>query len=406
MAHLLERMLFLRTKSGKDVKKELTDHGAQWNGTTSDDRTNYFETVTASDDNLRWAIGLEADRMVNLRMEKQLLDTAMTVVRNEFEAGENNPFQVLNQRVANAAYTAHSYGRSTIGNRSDIERVPIERLDAFYQKHYQPDNAVPLIAGQFDESKALALVTQTIGAIPRPQRKLEPPYTVEPTQDGERQITLRRVGDNKAIMVVYHTPAATHPDSAALEVLATLLGDQPSGRLYKALVDNKKAVVASMNHQEAHDPGVMQAVAILQIDQSIDEARQTLLNTVEGFASEPPSKEEVERGKVRLLKQFDLNLNNSERIGLFLSEYEAAGDWRLYFHSRDQIRNVTEQDVVRVAKAYLKESNRTLGQFIPTRTPDRAEISAAPNAATVLKDYSVVCWVRIFYLSPLRLLFV
>jgi zinc protease len=388
MAHLLEHMLFLRTKSGRDVKKELTDHGAQWNGTTSDDRTNYFETVTASDDNLRWAIGLEAERMVNMRMEKQLLDTEMTVVRNEFEASENNPFQVLNQRVANAAYTAHSYGRSTIGNRSDIERVPIERLDAFYQKNYQPDNAVLLIAGQFDESKALALVAQTLGAIPRPQRKLEPTYTVEPTQDGERQITLRRVGDNKAIMVVYHTPAAVHPDNAALEVLATILGDQPSGRLYKALVDNKKAVVAAVNHQEAHDPGVIQAVAILQIDQSIDEARQALLNTVEGFANEPPSKEEVERGKARLLKQFDLNLNNSERIGLFLSEYEASGDWRLLFHSRDQIKKVTEQDVVRVAKAYLKESNRTLGQFIPTKTPDRAEISAAPSVATVLKDYA------------------
>jgi zinc protease len=388
MAHLLEHMLFLRTKSGTDVKKDLTDHGAQWNGTTSDDRTNYFEIITASDDNLRWAIRLEAERMVSMRMEKQLLDTEMTVVRNEFELNENNPFGVLYQRVANAAFTAHSYGRSTIGNRSDIEHVPIERLDQFYRKYYQPDNAVLLIAGQFDESKALAYVAQAFGAIPRPQRKLEPTYTVEPTQDGERQVTLRRVGDNKAIMMAYHTPAAVHPDNAALEVLASILGDQPSGRLYKALVDNKKAVVAGMNHRESHDPGLIQAVVILQKDQSIDDARETLLKTVEGFTSEPPSKEEVERSKARLLKQFDLNLNNSERIGLFLSEYEASGDWRLYFHSRDQIKNVTEQDVIRVAKAYLKESNRTLGQFIPTKTPDRAEVPAAPSVATVLKDYT------------------
>jgi zinc protease len=370
------------------VKKDLTDHGAQWNGTTSDDRTNYFEIITASDDNLRWAIRLEAERMVSMRMEKQLLDTEMTVVRNEFELNENNPFGVLYQRVANAAFTAHSYGRSTIGNRSDIEHVPIERLDQFYRKYYQPDNAVLLIAGQFDESKALAYVAQAFGAIPRPQRKLEPTYTVEPTQDGERQVTLRRVGDNKAIMMAYHTPAAVHPDNAALEVLASILGDQPSGRLYKALVDNKKAVVAGMNHRESHDPGLIQAVVILQKDQSIDDARETLLKTVEGFTSEPPSKEEVERSKARLLKQFDLNLNNSERIGLFLSEYEASGDWRLYFHSRDQIKNVTEQDVIRVAKAYLKESNRTLGQFVPTKTPDRAEVPAAPNVATVLKDYT------------------
>jgi len=388
MAHLLEHMLFLRTKDGRDVKKDLTDHGAQWNGTTSDDRTNYFEIVTAGDDNLRWAIGLEAERMVNMRMEKQLLDTEMTVVRNEFEASENNPFGVLYRRVRSAAFTAHNYGRSTIGNRSDIEHVPIEALAAFYTKYYQPDNAVLLLAGQFDESKALAMVAQTLGAIPRPQRQLAPSYTVEPTQDGERQVTLRRVGDNKAIMVAYHTPAAAHPDNGALEVLAGILGDQPSGRLYKALVDNKKAVVAAMNHQEAHDPGVIQATAILQVDQSIDEARQTLLKTVEGVVSEPPSKEEVERAKARLLKQFDLNLNNSERIGLILSEYEASGDWRLYFYSRDQIKKVTEQDVLRVAKAYLKESNRTLGEFIPTKTPDRAEVPAAPEVAAVLKNYT------------------
>jgi len=388
MAHLLEHMLFLRTQGGKDVKKDLTDHGAQWNGTTSYDRTNYYETVTAGDDNLRWAIALEADRMVNMRMEKALLDTEMTVVRNEYEAGENNPFGILNKRVLEAAYTFHNYGKSTIGNKSDIENVPIERLAAFYQKYYQPDNAVLAIAGQLDESKALAWVAQYVGAIPRPQRKLEKTYTVEPTQDGERSVTLRRVGDNKAVMALYHTPATTHPDNAALEVLETIFGDQPSGRLYKALVDNKKAVMTGMYHAELHDPGFILAMAILQVDQSLDDARQLLLKTVEDFVKEPPSKDEVERAKTRILKEFDLDLANSERIGLILTEFSAAGDWRLLFHTRDEIKNVTPDDVVRVAKAYLKESNRTLGEFIPTKTPDRAEIPAAPDAADLLKNYT------------------
>ena len=139
MAHLLEHMVFKQTKAGRDVIKELTDHGANFNGSTSDDRTNYFETVTATDENLRWAIGLEADRMVNMRIEKALLDTEMTVVRNEFEAGENNPANILYQRVLGAAYTAHNYGKSTIGNRSDIENVPIERLAAFYRKYYRSE---------------------------------------------------------------------------------------------------------------------------------------------------------------------------------------------------------------------------------------------------------------------------
>ena len=387
MAHLLEHMLFKTTKGGRDVKKDLTDHGAQWNGTTSWDRTNYFEIVNASDDNLKWALGLEADRMVNIRMEKAILDTEMTVVRNEFEMGENNPMGILFQRTLEAAYTFHNYGKSPIGNRSDIEHVPIESLAAFYQRYYQPDDAILTIAGQFDESKALAYAVATVGAIPRPSRKLNPTYTVEPTQDGERSVTLRRVGDTQFLMSVYHIPAATHPDNAPLNVLGEILGDNPSGRLYKALVDNKKAVAEFANAEDMHDPGFFMVEAVLRQDQSLEEARQVVLKTLENFAAEPPSQEELERSKNRLLKQFDLNMTNSQNIGLTLSEYAASGDWRLLFYQRDSIRKVTVDDVVRVAKAYLKESNRTTGEFIPTKSPDRAEIPDTPDAAAVLKDF-------------------
>src|SRR5665213_4597184 len=168
MAHLLEHMNFIRSTNGRSIKKELTDHGAQWNGSTDYDRTNYFETFTANDDNLKWALGLEADRMVNMRIEKPLLDTEMTVVRNEFERGENNPQSILEERVISTAYLWHNYGKSVIGSLADIEKVPIDRLTAFYRKYYQPDNAVLVIAGQFDQSKALAWVAATCGAIPRP----------------------------------------------------------------------------------------------------------------------------------------------------------------------------------------------------------------------------------------------
>src|SRR5579862_4570989 len=201
MAHLLEHMNFIETTNGRSVKKELTDHGAQWNGTTDYDRTNYFETITAGDDNLKWALGLEADRMVNMRIEKQLLDTEMTVVRNEFERGENSPERVLEERVIATAYLWHNYGKSVIGSLADIEKVPIDKLAAFYRKYYQPDNAVLVVAGQFDESKALAWVAETCGAIPRPTRKLDATYTVEPAQDGERYVELKRVGQNPAIVM-------------------------------------------------------------------------------------------------------------------------------------------------------------------------------------------------------------
>ncbi len=223
MAHLLEHMNFILSTNGRNIKKELSDHGAQWNGTTDFDRTNYFETVTASDDNLKWALGLEAERMVNMRMEKSLLDTEMTVVRNEFERGENDPQSILEERVVSTAYLWHNYGKPVIGSRADIEKVPIDRLAAFYKKYYQPDNAVLVIAGQFDAAKALAYVADTCGKIPRPARKLDEPYTVEPPQDGERYVELRRVGTNPAVIVAWHAPALSNPDSAALEVLSGIM---------------------------------------------------------------------------------------------------------------------------------------------------------------------------------------
>ena len=387
MAHLLEHMLFLQTKTRKDVKQELKDHGAEMNGSTDWDRTNYFETLNATDENLTFALELEADRMVNSKIEKQLLDTEMTVVRNEFEMRENSPEGILQQRALETAYAWHNYGKVPIGNRSDIENVPIERLAAFYRKYYQPDDALLTIAGKFDDGKTLAQVAALFGPIPRPTRTLEKSYTVEPTQDGERSITLRRVGDTQGVMAVYHVPAGSHPDAAALNVLAEILGDRPSGRLYKALVDNKKAVGASMGMEELHDPGFLLASATLKLDQSLDEARQILLKTVEGLPAEAPSKEEVDRAKTRLLKNIELEMNDSQSVALELSEYYSMGDWRLMFLMRDRIQAVTEADVLRVAKAYLKESNRTLATFIPTKVPDRAEIPATPDVAEMLKDF-------------------
>src|SRR3989442_5521756 len=144
------------TRCGRDWSSDVCSSDlASWNGSTSSDRTNYFETFAATDDNLRWALGLEADRMVASKMEKALLDTEMTVVRNEFERGENSPTRILEERVVATAYLWHNYGKSTIGSREDIEKVPIDRLAAFYRKYYQPDNAVLTIAGQLDESQAL-----------------------------------------------------------------------------------------------------------------------------------------------------------------------------------------------------------------------------------------------------------
>ena len=388
MAHLLEHMQFKGTPKHRHPSDEITAHGASFDATTSFDRTNYFETFTAADSNLAWAIDLEADRMTNSLVAREDLDKEMPVVRNEFEKDENSPFVVTLKRVLGTAYLFHAYSHLPIGAQSDIENVPIEKLQAFYHKHYQPDNAVVMVAGNFDEQRALALVQEKFGAIPRPTRAMDQSYTVEPTQDGERMATIRRTGNTQLVMSYYHVPAGTHPDFPAIDVLTRVLGDAASGRLQKALVETKKASAVQANNLQQHDPGGLFLAALLQKTQSTDSAQVALFAVASEIATtKPPTNEEVERAKTEVLKSFELAPTNTGRFGLELSEWMAMGDWRLFFYRRDQVKKVTVQDVQRVASEYLKPSNRTVGLFIPTDKPDRTDIAAAPSIDSLLKGY-------------------
>ena len=389
MAHLLEHLNFIRSTHDRDIKKELEDHGARWNGTTDVDRTNYFETVNASEENLRWALGLEAERMVNMRIEKSLLDTEMTVVRNEFERGENNVVRILEERVLSTAYLWHNYGKSTIGSRADIERVPIDRLAAFYRKYYQPDNAWVTIAGQIDPSRTLALIGSTLGAVPRPSRTLDQPYTVEPAQDGERSVELRRVGRGRNLMLAYHGPAMAHPDAAALEVMSGILtGRGGTGRLDTALVETRKALSVNMSFSELHDPGFALITASLSDEQSLADAKQTILDTIAGLGRQTPAREEVDRARTRILQAMDRTMANSQQLAMQLNEVIASGDWRLLFTNYEEIRRVTPDDVARVAALYFKDSNRTVGTFVPDAAPDRTIVPDAPPIEALLKSYT------------------
>ncbi len=388
MAHLLEHMVFKGTPDHPEVWKSLQQHGAQFNGSTSYDRTNYFETMAASDENLEFGLKLEADRMVNSFVAKKDLDSEMTVVRNEFEMGENNPARVLSERVVSSAYLWHNYGKSTIGSREDIERVPIDRLQAFYKKYYQPDNAVLVVAGKFDEAKTLSQINEIFGKTPKPARVLDKTYTTEPVQDGERQVSLSRVGDVQLIDAVYHICAGSHEDMAPLDVLASILTADQTGRLYKALVETQLATRVSADANSQFDPGYIEITAEVRKDKSLDKVRDELIKVVEGVAKTEITDAEVDRAKNEFARRFDLLLNDSGRVGIRLSESAATGDWRLMFLHRDRMKKVTPADVKRVAAAYLKTSNRTLGLFTPSQDIDRTIVPPAPDLVALLKDYS------------------
>jgi zinc protease len=391
MAHLLEHMLFKGSTGHRNIPQELTVHGADPNGTTWYDRTNYFETFAASDSNLVWALDLEADRMVHSFIAADALKSEFTVVRNEFELGENDPEGILDERVLSTAYLWHNYGNSTIGARSDIEGVPVDRLKNFYRRYYQPDNAVLVVAGKIDTKRVLQLVAQKFGRIPRPDRtgvlKIYPTYTRDPVQDGERSVTLRRVGDVQVVMVAYHIPSGADSDFASMDVLAHVLGDAPSGRMYQALVATGKAATVSAYANQFREPGTLEASATVRKEDSLSVARAAMADALAAAVTTPPTEEEVARAKAGMLKRIDLTLNNSEQAALALTKWVSIGDWRLLFLNRDRIRAVTPEDVARAAAAYLKPSNATWGEFVPTQKPDRAEIPPTPDVAALVKDY-------------------
>jgi zinc protease len=387
MAHLLEHMLFKGSKNFPKCDQILSQFGGDYNGSTWTDRTNYYETMAANDKNLDLAIRFEADRLVNCFVKREDLDTEMTVVRNEFEMGENNPEMILSQRLYSAAYEWHNYGKSTIGNRADIERVPIERLRAFYRNYYQPDNCMLIIAGKFDPAKALKLTAEHFGAIKAPDRKLNQTYTEEPAQDGERTVTLRRVGKVAAVGAVYHVPAAAHPEHPAVEVLGMTLGMHPAGRLYKALVETKKATDVQTDVTAWHDPGIFEIGAVVTGNTKPEEVRETMLDIVENLSKQPITQEEVDRAVKSYLSHRERALTKSQMIAVELSEWAGAGDWRLMFIHRDRVAKVKADEVNAMAAKYLRPTNRTAGVFVPTEKATRTSVPETPDVVALFDAY-------------------
>ncbi len=387
MAHLLEHLVFKGAPKHKDIPGEFKTRGANFNGTTNYDRTNYFESFTANDDNFAWALDLESDRMINSFIAKKDLESEFSVVRNEFEIGENDPSSILEERVMSSAYLWHNYGKSVIGNRADIENVPIENLQAFYRKFYQPDNAVLLIAGKTDDMSALKMVDKYFSSIPRPTRALPTTWSTEPVQDGERNVILKRVGDIQVVSAGYHIPASSHPDFSAIQCFIDALTDNPSGRLYKNLVGANKATAVNTDVPLMHDPGFVYISTDLRKEQSLDSAKMILLKTLDELATTPLSEDDIKRAKTQNLKQIEQLFRNSARTGLLLSEFMGMGDWRLFFLFRDNLEKVTLADVNRVVKAYFKPSNRTVGLFIPDAKPDRSDIPPTPEVSALVEGY-------------------
>ncbi len=388
MAHLLEHLMFKGSKNYPEPTKEFTRRGFKMNGSTWLDRTNYFVSFNAVDDNLDWALGWSADAMTNSFIAQKDLDTEMTVVRNEFEMGENNPVSVLLKRMQSVLFDWHNYGNSTIGARSDIEHVKIENLQAFYHKYYQPDNAVLMVAGKFDEAETLKKIERIFGSIPKPTRVLPQQWTEEPVADGPRTFEIRRAGEMTVVAVGYRIPAALHPDAQLINLGADVLGDTPRGRLHKAMVETGLATQVFAWPMPAHDPGLALFGAMLPKDGDIEKAKKVLIETVEGtFDKEVLRDEELSLMAREEKTLYERTFADPETFGVDISDFIALGDWRLFFIHRDSWEEMKPEEVMQAWKRYFVRDNRVVGTFIPDSKPQRAQMTPAPTLDEVISKH-------------------
>ncbi|GAB3249479.1 M16 family metallopeptidase [Chitinimonas naiadis] len=387
MAHILEHMLFKGSKRFGDDRPEYQRRGINWNAFTTVDNTVYSNNFVSNDETLAWLLAHEADRMMAANLQADALATEMTVVRNEWERGENNSSQMLNQRMLAAAYTAHPYHHSTIGYRSDIENVDIDRLRSFYRRFYRPDNATLTLSGKFDVEAVKQVIVREFGSLPRPATPLVRNLRVEPVQDGQRVVELRRPGDAEHVRIAYRIPGCDHPDVLALRNLAALLGNSRNGRLQKVLVENRLAVSQSVSVQCMEQDGILVAAATVPKGGDMAKLERNLIDQLEGLDKAPFQEsdfESIRLGTLTAVKQVRNKISALAGSATMLANHT---DWRYALYYLDQAEKISLPEVNQIGPRYFKPSARIVGRFIPVATPDRVEVPAVPDTAALVKDY-------------------
>ncbi len=382
--HLLEHMMFKGTtahnkEAGTGFDQTLERTGAITNATTSLDRTNYFETVGSKD--LPIAIEIEADRLRNLRLREEDRRPEMTVVRNEYERGENSPAEALEKEIWATAFLAHPYHHSTIGWRSDFEKVPIEKLRAFYDTFYWPNNTTVTISGDADPATALKLVKQFYGSIPRSPQPIPEVYTEEPPQTGPRRVTVKRPGELGIVTIAHKMPPATHQDYAALSVLSEILSDGRNSRFYQALTDKNLTIDVDATPAFNRDPSLFIISAQLATGAKHADVEKRLLDELARLQKNGVTADEVAAAISKLTANTAYSRDGTLARAAALSECIAAGDWRLYYRVDEAVRRVTAADVLRVAKKYFTEDQRVTGWFIPQDEAPAETIPPPPTGA-------------------------
>jgi zinc protease len=390
--HLLEHLMFkgsrkFNTTKGNSVFQTLQSLGARMNATTWLDRTNYFAVLPS--EHLESLIEIEADRMRNAWIKEEDRQSEMTVVRNEFERGQNSPSGVLDEHIWATAYHAHPYHHSTIGWKEDIENVSIERLKEFYDTFYWPNNATAIAIGDFEEKDALSMIKKHFGKIRKSTKPIPEVYTAEPEQEGIRTVTLKRAGQQGIVGVAHKTPSATNKDAAAFMVLSSILSSGKNSRFYKNITDKGLTTSIYIWDSLFKDPGLFTVYANLSPDVKHKTVESLIIQEYEKIKTDGVTEAEVKKAQAQLVAAMKFSQDGSYAIASGLNEAIASGDWTLYTTYSEKIKNVTKEDVQRVVVEYFKEDLSTVGYFIPKNKGAQGEraITNAKELEKIKKKY-------------------
>jgi len=366
--HLLEHLMFKGTAEfnrddGTAVAAVLEALGARFNATTWFDRTNYYETIPS--DRIEVAVRIEASRMRGAYLRDSDRVPEMTVVRNEYERGENSPFQVLYKETFATAFREHPYHHPTIGWRTDIEGVSTERLKEFYDVFYHPNNATAMLIGDFEEADALATIADQFGRIPRSSRAIPQVYTVEPPQEGERRFVVRRAAQVGWLALSWRTVAARHPDTPALAVLGNVLGGGLTSRLHLALVERSLALSVTVVPWQLRDPALFSVFAPVRPGVEPDVVEQTIREELARVAREGVTEAETEKARTQIEAEVVFERDSTDQVAASLSEAIAVADWEWYADYPELVRRVTADDLHRVAATYFVDDGLTAGLYLP-----------------------------------------
>ncbi|MDT7883564.1 MAG: pitrilysin family protein [Thermoflexus sp.] len=377
ISHWVEHMLFKGTPTYPKgtLDRLISREGGAWNGMTWLDFTTYFETLPSD----RWTIApeIEADRMTKALFHPKEVEAERTVILSERHGYENNPLFLLSEQVQALAFQAHPYGHEVIGWPGDLQTMTREDLYRHYRTYYAPNNAVVVAVGDFRIPEALRVIERAFGRI-RPVPEIPRLRVQEPPPRGERRTVLEGEGNTAYLEIAYLIPEATHPDFLPLVVLnAVFTGtgslsfsggtSNKTSRLYRALVERGIAADIEGSLIPTVEPFLYRLTATLQPGRHPQEAEAVIDAEIDRLQTEPLRPEEFEKALKQARADFAYSSESVTNQGFWYGWSEIFADYTWFEGYLDRLKQVTPEDVQRVARAYLVRSRRTVGWYLPTR---------------------------------------